>query len=523
VEYISLGSKFRKYLNFCSIVLLKNLQMHHKHYDKESEVLGMLKIKFLEVKLQNFAKSATKVLPFCGKRLSVATNFDTISSYFRQSTEHPISFLIQHQQQNRHRQLLTKNHKTLFVFLFDIMSRNTKSKLTCTHVLRPPLEQNIGNALHPSWHCAWSNDGQSIATCRGRSVYIWTNHSINNDKTNNNISNDKTNRIGNSINDEWICHELQQVHDRTVRCVEFNPMGTVLASASFDGTVAIYEKKLNGKVEWECTAQLEGHESEVKYVCWSSNGTLLATCGRDKTVWIWECSGGPSLSFSGNIKSHQSMDFECIAVLQGHSGDVKSVYFTPSLDQFGDGEELLLSCSYDNTVRCWAEDAGEWYCAATLDEKCHTSTVWSLSITSGGARILTASDDGCIGIWKCYTAKEARSMSLTREISTDGAWKCVGVLSSAHDGPIYSIDAAPSKSGHCRIASVGADDCLNIYYEVSGRSSDSPLFDLDISAANIHAGDILCVRWNPCCGSVLATVGDDGALRLWSYSINTIS
>ena len=52
-----------KYLNFYSIVLLKNLQIHHKYYDKESGVLGMVKIKFLEVTLQNFAKSATKVLP----------------------------------------------------------------------------------------------------------------------------------------------------------------------------------------------------------------------------------------------------------------------------------------------------------------------------------------------------------------------------------------------------------------------------------------------------------------------------
>jgi len=35
------------------------------YYGKEVGVLGMVEIKFLEVKLQNFAKSAANVLPVC--------------------------------------------------------------------------------------------------------------------------------------------------------------------------------------------------------------------------------------------------------------------------------------------------------------------------------------------------------------------------------------------------------------------------------------------------------------------------
>ena len=44
-----------KYLNFYSIRLLKNLYIDHKHYGEAVDALEMVKIKFLEVKLQNFA------------------------------------------------------------------------------------------------------------------------------------------------------------------------------------------------------------------------------------------------------------------------------------------------------------------------------------------------------------------------------------------------------------------------------------------------------------------------------------
>jgi len=40
-----------KYLNFYSILSIKNLQIHQKHYNKEFGIFGMVKIMFLQVKL----------------------------------------------------------------------------------------------------------------------------------------------------------------------------------------------------------------------------------------------------------------------------------------------------------------------------------------------------------------------------------------------------------------------------------------------------------------------------------------
>ena len=57
-----------------------------------------------------------------------------------------------------------------------------------------------------------------------------------------------------------------------MRWVSWSPCGKYLASASFDGTVAVWDNKSG---QFECGASLEGHENEVfeammvvKYVSW---------------------------------------------------------------------------------------------------------------------------------------------------------------------------------------------------------------------------------------------------------------
>ena len=57
--------------------------------------------------------------------------------------------------------------------------------------------------------------------------------------------------------DDWVCKSmLEGAHQRTIRAVTWSLCGNYLATASFDGTVCVWDKK-DG--EFECMTTLEGN------------------------------------------------------------------------------------------------------------------------------------------------------------------------------------------------------------------------------------------------------------------------
>uniref|UniRef100_A0A7N1A4J6 Cytosolic iron-sulfur protein assembly protein CIAO1 homolog n=1 Tax=Kalanchoe fedtschenkoi TaxID=63787 RepID=A0A7N1A4J6_KALFE len=154
------------------------------------------------------------------------------------------------------------------------------------------------------------------------------------------------------------------------------------------------------------------------------------------------------------------------------------VKWHPSMD-------ILFSCSYDNTIKVWAEDddGDDWRCVQTLNESNngHTSTVWALSFNSTGDNMVSCSDDLTIKIW--------------------GA--------DAGDG--YS-------SWEGVIATGAGDDTIRLFTENKDDMIDGSMYKLLLKKEKAHSMDVNSVQWSYGEKRLLASASDDMTIKIWELA-----
>ncbi|KAI0075257.1 miller-Dieker lissencephaly protein [Panus rudis PR-1116 ss-1] len=156
-----------------------------------------------------------------------------------------------------------------------------------------------------------------------------------------------------------------QGHRGQVLKVAFHPTFNLLASASEDSTVKIWDWETG---EFERT--LKGHTRPVNDLDFDSKGNLLVTCSSDLFIKIWDAQN----------------DWKNTKTFPGHEHTVSSVRFMP-------GDQQIVSASRDRTIRIF--------------DIATTHLVRTISGHSDWVRCVVPSDDGRL-IASCSNDQTAR-------------------------------------------------------------------------------------------------------------------
>lgn len=132
-----------------------------------------------------------------------------------------------------------------------------------------------------------------------------------------------------------------------VYSAKFSPHDpAVVASVHSDSSIRIWDTRMNPKQP--VTVFPQAHFGlEILALDWNKyRASTLATGGVDKAVKVWDIrqpnSGGVAAPPRGPVND-----------LRGHDYAIRSVAWSPH------AAEVLLSTSYDTTVRIWKDDSGE--------------------------------------------------------------------------------------------------------------------------------------------------------------------
>ena len=238
-----------------------------------------------------------------------------------------------------------------------------------------------------------------------------------------------------------------QAHTDAVQSVALSPNGKVIASASDDGTVKL----------WDLTADNPNPIKEIKdQGGWVQavvflNDQQIITAGQDKQIKIIDIASGKILK-----------------TLSGHTNLIRSLAIAPASD-------LLVSGSYDNSVNLWQISTGK----LSRSLKGHQDKVLSVAISPDGKQVVSASRDKTVKVWDAQTGEELKTLKghlegftsvlITpngKQVISGSSDKVIRVWDLASGKPLYTLTGHEDAISAIAITSDGK-------YLISG-SKDTP-------------------------------------------------
>ena len=279
-------------------------------------------------------------------------------------------------------------------------------------------------------------------------------------------------------------------HLDSIQSVAFNPDGKVIATGSDDETVRLWAAKTGNVI-----SVFKGHSGSIQSVAFNSDGETIASGSWDKTVRFWDVpkrnkidtfKGNPDYTFNAHFSSDgktmasgssdntvrlwEVSTGEKIRTLKGHSFS-----FSP------DGN-IIATGSYDNTVRLWETSTGK----ALSILKGHSDAVIDVAFSMDGKIIASGSYDETVRLWRTSTGQE------------------LAVL-KGHSGPVFGVSLSPDGK---MVASGAHGETVRLWEVPSGK---------EIATLKGHSATVFDVAFNME-GTTIASGSLDSTVRLWEVS-----
>ncbi|MFH8571656.1 AAA family ATPase [Streptomyces sp. NPDC017993] len=259
-------------------------------------------------------------------------------------------------------------------------------------------------------------------------------------------------------------------HRSWVSTAVFSPDGRTLASASDDGTIRMWDVR-DPNHPHPIGAPLTSHDGTVYLLAFSPDGRTLASAGEDHKVRLWNVDdpGRP----------------RALGVLPGHTAAVRSVAFSP------DGRTLAAG-SDDGTIRLWGTADPRHPTPIDTTLTGHKSTVHSVAFSPDGHTLASGSADDTIRLWNVATPRHAAPLG--------------GPL-TGHTGPVWSVAFSPDGT----MLAAGSADSTASMWNVRNPAYPSQVGEPLAGSS----GEMYAVGFSPD-GRTLATGSGDSKVRLWS-------
>jgi WD40 repeat protein/serine/threonine protein kinase len=279
-----------------------------------------------------------------------------------------------------------------------------------------------------------------------------------------------------------------------VLAVNFAPDGRMLASASPDGSVRLWDVATRRPI-----LSLEGFEGQVGSLAFTPDGALLAIASNNGRIHLWDVASRRQVaSLPDTVRGKEiaiTPDGKLLASAGYESGPIK-LWDIPTRSQRaslpGSGPwqcvaispdgRILAASKKDTTVRLW--DLVTRQETGVLPG--HRAHVTCLAFSPNGKMLAACDHDGTIKLWDPATQQE---------------WKTLRGQTASYYSVAFSPDGKTLITG-------GADSLIQLW--------DTATWQI-VRTLRGHTAWILAVAVSPN-GRILASGSDDGTVKLWDLA-----